>query len=69
MVFDTEIDQGIRMESDLITTADLKQRLLADTTYSSQSEHCEAYKRLFTGDQFDLQEYRSLGGVGCELTP
>ena len=69
MVFDTEIDQGIRMESDLITTAALKQRLLADTTYSSQSEHCEAYKGFFTGDQFDQQEYRSLGGVGCELTP
>lgn len=69
MVFDTQSDRGIRMVSDRIATSDLKRRLLADATYASQSEHCEAYRRLFTGDQFDAIEYRSLGDDGCELQP
>jgi para-nitrobenzyl esterase len=69
MVFDTQSDRGIRMVSDRIAASDLKRRLLADATYASQSEHCEAYKRLFTGDQFDAIEYRSLGDDGCELQP
>lgn len=69
MVFDTAVDQGIRMQSDQMTTADLKRRFLADATYASQSDYCEAYKNLFTGDQFDAAEYGSLGQGGCAATP
>ena len=66
MVFDTAVDQGIRMETDQITPADLKRRFFADTTFTSQSEYCEAYKRVFTGSQFEATEYNSLGNGGCD---
>ncbi len=66
MVFDTTVDQGIRMESDRITTADLKRRFFADTTFASQSEYCEAYRRVFTGSQFEATEYSALGTGGCD---
>jgi para-nitrobenzyl esterase len=69
MVFDTESDRGIRMVTDRITTSDLKRRFLADATFASQSEYCQAYKRLFTGSQFDPAEYNSLGKNGCESEP
>ena len=66
MVFDTEIDQGIRMQTDRITAADLKRRFFGDATFASQSEYCEAYKRVFTGSQFDATEYNSLRNGGCD---
>jgi len=66
MVFDTTVDQGIRMESDRITTADLKRRFFADTTFASQNEYCEAYRRVFTGSQFEATEYNALGTGGCD---
>ena len=66
MVFDTTVDQGIRMESDRITTADLKHRFFADTTFASQNEYCEAYRRVFTGSQFEATEYNALGNGGCD---
>jgi para-nitrobenzyl esterase len=65
MIFDTQSDQGIRMVTDQLTRADLKRRFLAETTFSSQSEYCEAYQGLFNGEQFDTVEYERLGENGC----
>lgn len=65
MVFDTQSDQGIRMVTDQLTRADLKRRFLAETSFSSQSEYCEAYQGLFNGEQFDTVEYERLGESGC----
>jgi para-nitrobenzyl esterase len=65
MVFDTESDQGIRMVSDRLSISDLRQRLVADTTYRLQKDHCSAYKNLFRGDAFVEEEYLSLGKDGC----
>lgn len=69
MVFDTGVDQGIRMQSDLISTADLKRRFLADTTFASQGDYCDAYMSLFSANAFDAEEYRALGSEGCTATP
>jgi len=65
MVFDTATDQGIRMVSDKLTTTDLRQRLLADTSYNSHADHCKAYKNLFRGEAFVEAEYASIGDSGC----
>ena len=65
MVFDTPSDRGIRMVTDQITRKDLKQRFLADASYASQEEYCQAYKSLFNGQQFDAGEYDRLGENGC----
>ena len=65
MVFDTQSDLGIRMVTDRITGADLKQRFLADASFSSQDEYCQAYQSLFSGEQFDAEEYQRLGKSGC----
>ncbi|MFT5484537.1 MAG: hypothetical protein ACI9GW_003203, partial [Halieaceae bacterium] len=35
------------------------------TSFSSQSEYCEAYQGLFNGEQFDTVEYERLGESGC----
>ena len=66
MVFDTLSDQGIRMVSDRLTRAALKRTFLADTSFTTQSEYCTAYKNLFSGPHFDAREYAALGGgEGC----
>ncbi len=65
MVFDTESDQKTRMVSDRLATDDLRQRLIADTSYRTQEAHCAAYKNLFRGDAFVEQEYLDLGESGC----
>ena len=66
MVFDTLSDQGIRMVSDRLTRATLKRTFLADTSFTTQSEYCTAYKNLFSGPHFDAREYAALGGgEGC----
>jgi len=65
MVFDTESDQGIRMIDEKISTSDLRKRFLADTSYGSQDQYCSAYKRVFSGKNFDADEYAKLGETGC----
>ena len=65
MVFDTQSDRGIRMVTDQITSKDLKQRFLADSSFASQDEYCQSYKSLFNGEQFDAEEYQRLGEGGC----
>lgn len=67
MVFDTESDQGIKMVSDRISLLDLRQRLLADRSFTSQKEHCDLYERTFTGDNFVASEYANLGISGCTV--
>jgi len=65
MVFDTASDSGVRMDSERLSTAHLKTRFLADTSYSLQQDYCAAYRQMFTGADFDVQEYEQLGSGGC----
>jgi len=65
MVFDTLSDNGIRMTSDRLSMKNLRVRLLADKSYTSQDEHCSIYKRMFRGDAFNADEYANLGKSGC----
>jgi para-nitrobenzyl esterase len=70
IVFDTQEDGGIRMSNNIITQQALKYRLLADTSFSSQKEHCGMYVRLFAGtDLWDDEEYEHLGKCGCKDYP
>jgi para-nitrobenzyl esterase len=65
MVFDTLSDNGIRMTNDRLSMENLRVRLLADKSYTSQDEHCSIYKRMFRGDAFNANEYANLGKSGC----
>jgi para-nitrobenzyl esterase len=65
MVLDTELDGGIRMTSERMSTGEIKQSFLADTSYNDQEAYCSAYKSYFRGEQFVQAEYRNLGSAGC----
>ncbi len=65
MIFDTELDDGIRMTSERISTLEIKQTFLADTSYDNQEAYCSAYKSYFRGEHFVQAEYRNLGSTGC----
>lgn len=70
IVFDTQEDGGIRMSNNSITQQALKYRLLADTSFPNQKEHCGMYVRLFAGtDLWDDEEYEHLGKYGCKDYP
>ena len=65
MILDSENDGGIRMSSLHLTIEDLRQRLLADTSFDNQQDHCQAYKQLLQGESFVRSEYKTLGREGC----
>jgi para-nitrobenzyl esterase len=70
IVFDTPEDGGISMSNNYITLQALKYRLLADTSFPSQKDHCGMYVRLFAGtDLWDGGEYEYLGKCGCKDYP
>jgi len=72
LIFDSELDQGIRMSSERITTASLKARFLSDKSFTDQQQYCEAYLGLFPDNtssskknRFIKSEFASLGQGGC----
>ncbi len=65
LVFDTPSDGGIRMSAFLLTMDDLRERLLADTSFDSLEEHCAMYRQTFRFEDFVPAEYDALGGGGC----
>ena len=65
LILDSANDSGIRMSPFKITLDDLRERLLNDTSFASQEDHCQTYNRLFAGDNFVQSEYESLGKLGC----
>jgi para-nitrobenzyl esterase len=70
IVFDTQQDGGISMSNNIITLQALKYRLLADTSFPGQKDHCAMYVRLFAGsDMWDDEEYVNLGKCGCKDYP
>jgi len=56
---------GIRMSDELITTENLKGRLLQDASITEPRERCELYALLFRGTSFDNDEYLRLGNGAC----
>jgi para-nitrobenzyl esterase len=66
VIFDTEADGGIRMDNFTITHEDLKSRLLSETGFTTQQQHCDMYADLFHGtDLWSDAEYATLGAEGC----
>jgi para-nitrobenzyl esterase len=65
ILLDTNADAGIRMSAETVSVAQLKQRLLHDTTIVDQKERCGLYANLFRDEEFDEQEYLTLGSDGC----
>lgn len=68
MVLDTEEDGGVRMDDSRLRVEDFRQRLMADTLITDQTERCALYLKLFHSPRrgkelFDPREYRQLG---CE---
>ena len=65
LIFDSSNDGGVRMSSLRMTQESIRTRLLADTSFADQEDHCAAYRQLFDGDDFVRSEYRTLGHAGC----
>jgi para-nitrobenzyl esterase len=65
LLLDTTTDGGPRMTSEVLTAADLKRRLLTNVSIVDQRERCGLYAQLFQNDDFNEQEYLTLGANGC----
>ncbi len=66
IVFDTQDDGDIRMSSSTVSLEAIKYRLLADSNFPNQEQHCEVYVQLFANtDLWDDAEYENLGKEGC----
>ena len=66
IVFDTEADGGVRMSDLTITLQDVKDRLLLETGFTTQEQHCGMYAELFAGTElWSDEEYATLGAEGC----
>ena len=54
------------MTSAIITFEGLKYRLLAETGFTTQEQHCSMYSDLFKGTVlWSQEEYDHLGAEGC----
>jgi len=70
VIFDTEADGGIRMTNSIITLEGLKYRLLSETGFTTQEQHCSMYEDLFSGSAlWSDEEYANLGAEGCADYP
>ncbi|HEY9162151.1 MAG TPA: carboxylesterase family protein [Desulfomonilia bacterium] len=70
IVFDTPDGGGIGMSSNIVTMQALKYRLLAETGFPTQKDHCRMYVSLFAGTGlWDDWEYEHLGKIGCGSYP
>jgi para-nitrobenzyl esterase len=65
MVFDTALDDGVRMSAERLDLKDVKQMFFAEKRFADQAEHCRAYSMMFTGLDFVQAEFDALGGEGC----
>lgn len=66
IVFDSETDGGIRMTNYTVTLEGLKYRLLSETGFTTQEQHCKVYAELFAEtDLWSDEEYATLGAEGC----
>ena len=66
IIFDTLEGGGIRMSSDAVRLADLKERIRAETRFKSQQKHCETYVWMFgMQEEWDSEAYENLGEEGC----
>ena len=66
LIFDSANDGGIRMSSLRLTMAELRARLLADTSFVDPEEHCRIYRDTFQNEDFVQAEYDALGGGECQ---
>jgi len=62
MLFDTAADGGVRMSSESINQAVLKETVLQERGFSSKQLHARLYRGLFEGNDFCDDEYRKLRG-------
>ncbi len=61
MIFDTEIDGGLRMSSDSVTLESVVERAQADPLFRDQRERCEFYRELtIRNERFGEAEYSAV---------
>jgi para-nitrobenzyl esterase len=61
MIFDSEIDGGLRMSSDSVTLESVVERAQADPLFRDQRERCEFYRDLAVGsERFGEAEYSAV---------
>jgi para-nitrobenzyl esterase len=61
MIFDTEIDGGLRMSSDSVTLESVVERAQADPQFSDQRERCEFYRGLVVNEErFGEDDYAAM---------
>lgn len=70
LILDTQPDGGIRMDGALVTMADLKTRLLSDTSWEQPSTHCLLFAQMFWATpQWDRNEYDNLNSDCSTIDP
>ena len=62
LLLDTPADGGVRMSSERVTHASLKQAVLEESRFETPGLHAQLYRGLFSGSAFRDEEYRRLGG-------
>lgn len=67
IVFDTLVDQGIRMTDEVVTWESLRQELLLDEEFSNLEAKCELYSEIF--DAVGLSSQEDLVKMGCPSDP
>jgi hypothetical protein len=66
LVLDTAADGGVRMSSERVTHASLKQAVLDERGFVTPGLHATLYRGLFSGSAFRDEEYQRLGGKAKE---
>jgi len=70
IAFDTPEGGGIKMSSDEVRLANLRQEVLAETRFQTQKKHCEVYASIFgRHEDWNQEEYENLGTEGCRDYP
>jgi para-nitrobenzyl esterase len=66
LILDTPADQGIFMDSGIVTINSIKAQLVAETGFNDDAEQCTLYVRTFR-EAFDETEYRALNRTCASL--
>ena len=68
IILDTPADQGIFMDSEVVTLASIKQSL-SEEEFDDPALACRIYARNFRGNAFVRSEYEALNGTCAGLDP
>lgn len=69
IILDTPRDQGIFMDTNIVSVDSIKRELTADTGFVNSADQCMVYARNFRDEQFKQSEYAALNSECSNLDP